>query len=215
MTKTCTACGVDKALDEFYAHPSGLYGKTNHCKPCKRSYDRQRYEANKAARLAQMKDWRDANPDRVVELRHQYAASQGRTYSPRVEKTPEERRAAKLAYAAQYREENRDLTRERIARWGRRNRDKVRDYSMRRRARLLSAEGDHSHEDWLHMLRIWGFACAYCDSGDRLTKDHVVPLSRGGSNSIGNIVPACLSCNSSKRDRLLIEWRRIKALTIH
>lgn len=40
--------------------------------------------------------------------------------------------------------------------------------------------------------------------------DHVVPISRGGANSIGNIVAACGSCNSSKNDRLLTEWRLIK-----
>jgi 5-methylcytosine-specific restriction endonuclease McrA len=33
-----------------------------------------------------------------------------------------------------------------------------------------------------------------------------VPLTRGGSHSITNIVPACKTCNSSKRDRLLHEW---------
>lgn len=207
MTKTCTACGVDKALDEFYAHPSGLYGKTNHCKPCKRAYDKARYEQNKAARLQQMKEWREANPTKVVELRYQYAESQGRRYTPRATKTPEQRDAERRAYAARYRAENREVFNARIAKWKRENRDKVRDYSMRRRATLLGAEGDHSHEDWLRVLRIWNHACAYCDNGDRLTKDHVVPLSRGGSNHIGNIVPACLSCNSSKCNKLLIEWK--------
>lgn len=36
--------------------------------------------------------------------------------------------------------------------------------------------------------------------------DHVIPLSRGGSNSITNVVPACKPCNSGKRDLLLSEW---------
>lgn len=52
-----------------------------------------------------------------------------------------------------------------------------------------------------------GRRCAYCD---RVTSpaepDHVVPLARGGDNSIGNIVPACRECNQSKRDLLLPEW---------
>jgi 5-methylcytosine-specific restriction endonuclease McrA len=37
--------------------------------------------------------------------------------------------------------------------------------------------------------------------------DHVVPIARGGWHAIGNILPACFSCNSSKRDDLLIYWR--------
>jgi 5-methylcytosine-specific restriction endonuclease McrA len=33
------------------------------------------------------------------------------------------------------------------------------------------------------------------------TRDHIVPLSRGGSNDWSNLQPACRECNSAKRDR--------------
>lgn len=36
-----------------------------------------------------------------------------------------------------------------------------------------------------------------------LTRDHVIPLSAGGSNDISNIVPACLRCNQTKGGRAL------------
>lgn len=52
------------------------------------------------------------------------------------------------------------------------------------------------------------YTCAYCDErGGRLECDHVVPVSRGGSNSDDNLVTACFYCNRSKRDKLLGEWR--------
>lgn len=35
--------------------------------------------------------------------------------------------------------------------------------------------------------------------------DHVVPLSRGGSNALDNLVPCCTSCNSSKGARLVAD----------
>lgn len=50
--------------------------------------------------------------------------------------------------------------------------------------------------------------CHYCsDQHDSMCADHVVPLSRGGSNDRDNLVCCCIPCNSSKADRLLSEWR--------
>lgn len=54
----------------------------------------------------------------------------------------------------------------------------------------------------------FGRTCAYCMTvvdGDP-DPDHVLPLSRGGSNDISNILPCCSLCNSDKRDLTLEEW---------
>ena len=49
--------------------------------------------------------------------------------------------------------------------------------------------------------------CVYC--GEPASEvDHVRPLVRGGWEHESNIVPACTSCNASKHDKLLTEWRR-------
>ena len=59
------------------------------------------------------------------------------------------------------------------------------------------------------MARNFDYCCAYCgDKPDRLDPDHVVPLSRGGSNTLTNLLPTCLPCNSDKRDLLLNEWNQ-------
>lgn len=52
-----------------------------------------------------------------------------------------------------------------------------------------------------------GHACHYCGAeGPRMCADHVVPLSRGGTNEQDNLVACCGPCNVSKSDRLLSEW---------
>lgn len=79
----------------------------------------------------------------------------------------------------------------------------------RRRARENDASGTYT---WGEVTKLWisiGKACAYCHEGkrnDEIEPDHVVPLSRGGSNSITNVVPACHPCNGDKRDLTLDEW---------
>jgi len=41
-------------------------------------------------------------------------------------------------------------------------------------------------------------ACNYCSLIGPLEQDHRVPLARGGTNWIENILPACRACNASK-----------------
>lgn len=48
--------------------------------------------------------------------------------------------------------------------------------------------------------------CIYCGRKKDLTLDHILPRSRGGSDSPENAVWVCKSCNSSKGDRRLYEW---------
>jgi 5-methylcytosine-specific restriction endonuclease McrA len=54
-----------------------------------------------------------------------------------------------------------------------------------------------------------GAACAYCGLAlgtglpySRPTLDHVIPVSRGGSNALTNMVLACKPCNRAKADRM-------------
>ena len=51
--------------------------------------------------------------------------------------------------------------------------------------------------------------CHYCDRSfppKSLTMDHIVPISRGGKSTKGNVVPCCKECNNAKKQLLPIEW---------
>lgn len=54
----------------------------------------------------------------------------------------------------------------------------------------------------------FGHACAYCGATGDLHIEHVVPISKGGTHSIGNIVPACRRCNYSKTAHEVESWYR-------
>lgn len=51
-------------------------------------------------------------------------------------------------------------------------------------------------------------ACAYCGSCFNLELEHIVAISAGGAHDISNIVPACRSCNGSKRIKPMEDWYR-------
>lgn len=64
------------------------------------------------------------------------------------------------------------------------------------------------------LARIYASPCAECGTTERIEADHVIPISRGGQHSIGNLQPLCKSCNSSKCDRLNVEWKYPRQLTL-
>lgn len=54
----------------------------------------------------------------------------------------------------------------------------------------------------------FGNCCAYCGDGGDMQIEHLEPISKGGAHDIGNIVPACASCNTSKRSHPMERWYR-------
>lgn len=99
---------------------------------------------------------------------------------------------------------------------------KSRAKRARRRARKYAATGTYT---WTEVTHVWlhiGKVCAYChEPTTQIEPDHVIPLARGGSNSITNILPSCQRCNGDKRELLIHEWaadrvrRGLKPLSIH
>lgn len=53
--------------------------------------------------------------------------------------------------------------------------------------------------------------CHYCGQKTppkELTMDHIVPISRGGRSTKGNLVPCCKECNNKKKHLLPMEWEK-------
>ena len=75
------------------------------------------------------------------------------------------------------------------------------------RARKYAATGSFNPGEWLELVALYGGRCAYCGATDSLEADHRIPLARGGSNLIENILPACRSCNARKHLMSDVEFR--------
>lgn len=109
---------------------------------------------------------------------------------------------------------NREQYNARAVQWQKDNPDAWRSIQLPARIesehkRRSAAGPGVSRRDWQRLVRRYGYRCAYCGRKPLvpLTKDHVIPLSRGGQHAIGNILPACLSCNQAKGWRTITEWR--------
>lgn len=78
-----------------------------------------------------------------------------------------------------------------------------------RKAKERGASGSYTQAELMRLHLSADKLCSYCDTmvEGLPDPDHVVPLSRGGSNSITNVVPCCHNCNSQKSDQSLDEWK--------
>ncbi len=79
-------------------------------------------------------------------------------------------------------------------------------YNKNRRARKLNAEGCHTLQEWELLKKQYGYKCPCCNKKEpeiKLTEDHIIPLTKGGSNYIENIQPLCRRCNSRKNVKIM------------
>ena len=200
-TKVCTKCGDDLPLGEFGPHKKGLYGRRSACKAC----ESQSY-----------KDYADLNRDEINQKKRESWAANPQT---------EEQKQAAIERASAWYYANRERAYQNFLSWVNRHprewriicsrwqgknpkrvQEKVRAWRTRnpgwwqkRRADLASVENTLTTEEWLGVMSEFDHSCVYCGRSDvKLTMDHVIPISKGGPHSKGNVVPSCSSCNSKK-----------------
>lgn len=94
------------------------------------------------------------------------------------------------------------------------NPEKAKEYRRKRqeskrvhRAVKYGSGGRHSDKQWLALLGLCEGKCVKCGSIEDITRDHVVPLTLGGSDNIDNIQPLCRPCNSQKLNKHTEDYR--------
>lgn len=166
--------------------------------------------AHRDQKRADNRTWAKANPKKVrISARAWEQANRGRVNTAsraRYHKNPERVNArsrtwqrANPEHMRAYRITTAPATAVRGKAWRKANPDKAITIKHRRRAHQRAAFGSHTTEQWRELVVTCDNRCTYCgEKGKPLSRDHIVPLVRGGSNDIGNITPACRSCNCSK-----------------
>jgi 5-methylcytosine-specific restriction endonuclease McrA len=93
-----------------------------------------------------------------------------------------------------------------------RNNETINPYAIYLDESQIKAERHKARE--LRASQWWKRRCAkgrchWCHRptpAGELTMDHIIPISRGGKSTKGNLVPACKGCNTQKKQLLPMEW---------
>lgn len=203
--KWCSKCGEFKAWAEF--SKSKRDGYVSRCKACERGIRARYYADNRDKVLERSARYYADNRDEARGVRARYQA---------------DNRDKARERSARYYAENTDNVRKRVAQYQADNPDKKRAKDHRRRARKRAAEGTHTAAEMREQFTRQKGVCYYCDcklihpfepkpktTVKRVAHwEHIIPLARGGRNSLDNLVWACANCNLSKNDKLLgVEWK--------
>jgi len=87
------------------------------------------------------------------------------------------------------------------------HRAQYRAHCIARRTKKTEAGGSFTAKEWLDLCSEYDNKCLCCKKRRKLTADHVIPISKGGTSWINNIQTLCLSCNCSKGDKCT-DYRR-------
>ena len=72
---------------------------------------------------------------------------------------------------------------------------------------LQTSSSSEAKRMWRQSIREkWNHKCAYCESEEKLTIDHIIPQCKGGLDVKTNVIACCHSCNQSKGHTPWEEW---------
>ncbi len=155
------------------------------CMACHLLVTTKQARSNPDAYRAKLDAWQQANPERWREYKREWNRKNA-------DKVREQNKARRIA-----------------------RRDAYRSYANNRRSKEL-AGGTHSGEDIKDIFVMQKKKCAYCRK--RLPKiyhtDHIVPISKGGSNDRRNLQLTCQPCNNRKHAADPIDFARKIGLLI-
>ena len=196
-------------------------GKCHECHEEKRKTDH--YKAKTKERLVKnadkirvqqsenMRKWRAENKERDLENGRRYKEKNREKIRARQKELyhadPERHRQYQIKHSQK--EGMKEKKKFWFSEWSKKNRHLLKIKEDKRRALEYGAEGNHTHQEAQELLERQKYKCVNCGcclKKNEKHKDHIVPLSKGGSNYIKNIQWLCKSCNLSKNAKDPIEW---------
>lgn len=200
----CTSCKLFLSTKEFY--PSKKLGFTYSCRQCNRVNNKKSYFKNheinknkKTARSRANKDWQKTYQKQWYKKNKTKKDAQNKAYA---KNNPLVLKKATIKYLANHPEKRKAVE---IAYWNSpRGKDVRQNCNARRRSRVLGSLGFHTTDEWKCLKDVYNNTCPCClkkEPDIKLTRDHIIPISKGGSDYIHNIQPLCHSCNSKKNNK--------------
>jgi len=230
--KHCPGCDRDLSLESFGRKKSCPDGLQVYCKEC---------HSREVRESAAKPEHRASRYERVLENRkdpewHERELEGRKAWYRRHKNDPGfQEKQAERAKRWDKTPRGHDLHRAASLRWKHRNREQQKAYrneyfrrryandpdfrkarlqvGLQRAAAKRANGGDFDIQDWETLVELANGHCPACGKERKLNMDHIVPVSKGGTNYLWNLQPLCRSCNSRKmtetidyRTPAMLQW---------
>lgn len=174
-------------------------------KPCKNGHIAERQVSNgvcvECFAGIILKKYREDHYDKTLERNRKYRADNPEWAKEQNRKFYAANKEQHSAQAKVWRAKNQEKIKAEKIKWREENREAHRTQRRNRRARKRNNGGSHTTADILDILRLQKFKCAACPTSLKNQPyhvDHIIPLSKGGSNDRRNLQILCVPCNLEK-----------------
>lgn len=220
-TKECIICGKFQPVSNFTVNKALKSGLSSFCKDCaakrrKRYYENDKEHINKLKRknrkkyrdkeLAYNKEYYQKTRERRLEIAKKYREDNKEKILKDIRQYNKTHKKENKERNRNYRKNNPEKIKKIKNNYRKNNPETVQKHRMTRRARKAQNGVFKVFNKELHKLM--NSPCVACGSTNQITIDHIIPIARGGTHSIGNLQSLCRSCNSSKVDKTMTEWKK-------
>lgn len=200
--KKCSKCGrwLVASTFNFYKQKNNKDGLNGACKECARAYSNKYNQTHKEQRRTYKKKYHEKNKEAILEKQKKYR---------------EKHKEKILEYQRKYDAEHKRDRRKYYIKYHKTSKGQAAKFNSnnKRRQREEQQGRGITGQQWLEMMKFFGFKCAYSgkyiggeENQSIRSIDHIVPIAKGGINEIWNCVPMYRPYNTRKNDKTLEEW---------
>ena len=189
-SKLCTVCGEEKPLSEYYKDSRGKDGLYAKCKGCHCKATKAVVLRDRDKERARQRDWYGRNKIHARETKYKWRTENPEAYQTIIERH-KDKPETRIKRAAYHKKRQQEFP------------EKSRKKNKLRTKRKNENGGKFGAKEMATLLEIYGNKCLCCCEIGNIEADHVIPLSKGGSNDISNRQPLCPKCNLRKSNKII------------
>jgi 5-methylcytosine-specific restriction endonuclease McrA len=193
--KRCSKCGIIQSTENFFRNKNHSTGSHSHCIDCMKKYNSE-HHAEAAARTR--KHYRE-NGEIIREKRRDCHTRNREDENNKHKEWYQKNREQQNLISSNYYYSNQDYFKE----YRQEHAERYLEHRKNRMGLIRANGGDLTIDQWHEIRNKYGNKCLCCGTTEKISLDHIIPVTKSGKHTAENVQPLCVSCNSRKGVKII------------